>query len=625
MAPDLVQEGFLAAPPLINQQMYDLSVKHPNWLADVGEVEEFPRGAGTIIEQIIFKGARPQIERGWAQWRTLNNNSGCNPGTGPDCNYNWTLWGGYGFERKVAQLMGRDFRTPDYCINEIQTTAQFREVMAKVIENIFAQRDFFREFSIGQNTITGLTKKYVVDSSGPRYKPANIYAYPDVGSATLSALNIEMLQFFYEQMRRAPSTIPYDVIDGAPIFALECSHQLLARLYRDDQTLRQDVRFSGLANDLLTKYNFMSTIRGMFIAAPILYPRRFNIVGGEPIEVLPFVNGVPADVGFYTDINPGYEAATHEEVIIHGKNPFKLFYLPTESSLGNNMTFGPEPSFLDTWLWVNPTTDCDPFRRTGFFASSIKLAIAPQFSDGMFSILVERPSIGLMFMQNPQPLCPVDPPTCDNTIPVGSCPCPVVAAVLPDPFTAGNWDFTFFLPITGSAMDDVVFNLSNGGTITGTLVQISSDGLVAEITMPDGFNGDVSQVQTIACTTQLYCSSKVVCASDCRSGETDQVNVTLVQPIIADTAADIVYACMGDGTVQHLAVVSVNMATLVWTLEYAAGYGPTDDPTGAGDTALTADIVCDRLGIIKLCVPPATDASCPECDSVDSSCSGAQS
>jgi hypothetical protein len=605
--------------------MYDLSVKHPNWLADVAEVEEFPRGNGTIIEQIIFKGSRPQIERGWAQWRTLANNTGCADGQGPDGNYNWTTWGGYGFERKVAQLMSRDFRTPDYNVNEIQTTAQFKEVVAKVIENIFAQRDFFREFSIGQNALTGLAKKYVIDSSGPRYNTANIYAYAPTGSATLSALNITLLEFFYEQMRRAPSTIPYDVIDGSPVFALECSHQLLSHLYRDDPNLRQDVRFSGLANDNLTKYNFMSTIRGMYVAAPILYPRRFNRVGGIPVEILPFVNNIPAEVGSYTDINPAYEAATHEEVLIHGKNPFKMFYLPTEASLGNNMTFGPEPSFLDTWLWVNPATDCDPFRRTGFFASSIKVAIAPQFSDGIFGILVERPSRQLMFMPNPSPTCPTTPVDCGNTIPVQDCPCPVVASVVQNPLHPTRWFFTFFLPITGVDGGTVTFSLDNGGQISGTLFGAVDASLVAEITMPASFDGATAGITTISCDSVATCSATVVCAPDCRSGETNQIVLTLSNPIVADTASDIIYACFGDGIVQHLSVISVDQVNLKWTVEYAAGYGPTDDPTGAGDTNLNADMICDRGGILKVCVPPATDATCPSCDSSVTTCSGAQS
>lgn len=369
----------------------------------------------------------------------------------------------------------------------------------------------------------------------------------------------------------------------------------------------------------------MSTIRGMFIAAPILYPRRFNIVSGVPVEILPFVNGIPGDVGTYTDINPAYEAATHEEILIHGKNPFKLFYLPVEASLGNNMNFGPEPSFLDTWLWVNPTTDCDPFRRTGFFASSIKMAIAPQFSDGIFGILVERPSRGLMFQQNPLPVCPVEPPSCDNTIPVGACPCPAIISAMENPLTANLWYFTLATPVTGLNGATVTFTLDNGGEIEGTLAAAADAALVIAVTMPASYNGVTSNVVTIACTSNATCNAGVVCATDCGSNQTDQVELTLTNPILAQSADDVIYACMGDGTVQHLKVISVDMSTLKWTVGYASGYGPTWDPTGAGDTQLNADMICDRGGIIRVCVPPDTDASCPACTSSDSACTGAQS
>jgi len=177
------------------------------------------------------------------------------------------------------------------------------------------------------------------------------------------------------------------------MFALTCSHELLSRLYRDDPQLRQDVRFSSEANNLLEKYNFMSTIRGMFIAAPVLYPRRFKIVEGEPVEVLPFVNNVPSEAGAYTDINGDYQdssVATHEEIILNGKYPFKIFYMPTESTLGQNTSFGPEWSFFNSWSWINPLTVQDPARRNGFFFTSATIGVSQQFSDGVYSILVSN-------------------------------------------------------------------------------------------------------------------------------------------------------------------------------------------------------------------------------------------
>jgi len=622
VTPDTVQEAFLASPPLIAQEILDLTVRNPNFLRDMYQVEEWPRGQGTIMEQLIFRGGMPQIERGFDQWKKIANISGCAPCEGPDCSYNWTTFGGYAWQRKQTSLMEREFRSPSYCINEIQTTAHFREVFAKLVENLYAQINFFKEMNIGQNFLTGIAKKYVIDSEGAKCNPQNPYVYRNTGGVRLSTLNIEMLTFFYENMRRMPDAVPYDVIDGSPIYSMLVSAELMARLYRDDNNLRQDVRFSGLANDLLMRYNFMSTVRGMFIVAPILYPRRFNLDAAfNPVEVLPFVNGVPGDVGTYTYLNPAYDAATYEEVILHGKWPFKVFLMPTETTLGDNTSFGPEFSFMNQWLWVNPMTVCDPFRRVGYFATSAKMGMSQQFSEGVFGVLVERAPRSLMAIYTPNPVCPVAPPVCTNVVPDVGCPCPLVMSITANPFAANSYYFTFATAVTGSPLDPVILEFDNGAPITGTLVQISTDGLTAEISFTDGLcDGVCSHIVSVFCQNNLACSSTVQQASDCRSDQTGNVKLILTRGIRAITAGDIITAYFGDCTTADLEIVSVDSCNLEWVVQYAPGFGPTDDPTGVGYTVLSADMICDRGGIKKVCVPPATDATCPACDQTSTPC-----
>ncbi len=623
MTPSQVDEAFLASQPYIANEILDLTIKSPNWMGSLWAMEEWPRGVGSMMEQIVFKGAMPQIERDFDKWKKQGNLQGCDPCAPPDCSYNWTMFGGHGLERKVTSLMNRDFRTPDYCVNEIQNTAHFKEMFGAVVNNIHRQTDFFKEMNIGQNFLTMLAKKYVVDSDGAKPNVANPYVYRPVGTAELAALNIEMLEFFYEQLRRMPNAIPYDVIDGSPIYALEASSQLLSRLYRDDSKLREDVRFSGLANDALMKYNFMSTIRGMYIAAPILYPRRFTLtaVTGEPVEVLPFINGVPAEVGSYTDINPMYEMATHEEILIHGKWPFKVFFEPTEQTLGGNTSFGPEFSFMNSWLWINPLTQSDPFRRVGYFATSAKIGLSQQFSDGIFGILVARPSVRLMAQWNPVPVCPPAMPDCDNSVPAGVCPCPLIGSVTADPFTAGTYVFTFYTSPDVAAEDPIQIQLDNGAYITGEVVQVSTDGLTVSVSFTTDPGADLGcHVVGIFCDTGLGCSATVVNACDCRSNQTGHVELTLSNAIKAIDADDDILVYFGDCTQALLTVVSVDASTLTWVVEYGTGYGPTDDPTGEGDTILSADMICDRGGISKVCVPPATDASCPACGLTVAAC-----
>lgn len=616
-----VNEAFLAAPPLIDATILDLTLKFPVWLSDLWEMKSWPNGAGTKMEQLIFRGEMPEIERGFDKWGKVGNISGCEPCEPPSCGYNWTMFGGHAFQRKITELMEREFRTPTYCVKEIQTTAQFETVFPKIIQNIHAQVQFFKENSIGQNFLSMLSKKFIVDGGGAKCNTEDPYSYRNVGSPTvrLSALNISMLKFFYEQMRKIPDVIPYDTVDGRPIYALEASDDLIQNLYLDDPNLRQDLRFSGYANDLVTKYNFLSTIRGMFIPAPIDYPRRFNIVAGEPVEVLPFVRGVPGEVGTFTYLSEAYMLATHEEVLMHGMHPFTIFTKSTVTTLGAGSSFGPEPSFMESWKWVNPETVCDPFQREGFFASAANLGLSQQFSDGIFAVLVERPQIATMAMYTPNPVCPVVPPTCTNIVPDVGCPCPAVVSTSVDPIS-GNYFFTFATPTAGEADDPVLLELDTGVAVTGTLEAISTDGLTIEVSFADGvFSGSLlCHVIGIECQTTAACSATVMSTCDCRSGQTNAVKLTLSNPIVAQTAAQVLRVYFGDCTEANVVIVSVDAATATWTVRYATGYGPTDNPTGAGgppatNAPLSADMICDRGGILKVCVPTATVGSCPAC------------
>lgn len=616
---EAVNEGFLKAPPLIAAQILDLTIKHPNWLRDLPQLEEFPRGNGTQGQQLIFRGEMPQIERGLNSWKQLGNNQGCGDTCSPDCGYNWTVFGGHGIDRKIFSLMSRDFRSPDYCIREIQTTAHFEQIMAMTVQTLYRQVDFFKEINIGQNVLTMLAKKYVVDSGGAKGNPADPYSYRALGTATLSMLNVYMLQFFYEWMRKLPDCIPYDVVNGSPIFALECSEQLLSELYRIDQTMRWDVRFSGAANDLLTRYNFLTTIKGMFLPAPILFPRRFNwnSVAGTWDEVLPFVKGIPAEVGSYTGFNPNYELAEYEEILVHGKFPFKIFYLPTETTLGQNTNFGPEYAYFNAWRWINPETRLDPARRVGFFFTSATIGIAPQWSEGIFAILVARPSVKQMAMFYPNVACPPTPNDCDNEVPATSCPCPTIISVVANPVTAGNYFITMSVPVSTSPSASIQLALEGGGYVTGTVAAVDASGYHLEVTL--GACNVCNRIIGIYCDDTLGCYSEVIKASDCRSDETGAVKVWLKRPIKAVTPGDVILATMGDTTTQGLVVVAVDMCQNLWYLRYATGYGPTDDPDCAdnlrlaGEEGCTMDILCDRCGIISVCVPPETDATCPDC------------
>lgn len=588
-----VQEAFLAAPPLISQKILDLTVQYPSWLSDVVGIEPWPNGEGTVMEQLIFRGEMPQVERGFDAWQKLNNNTGCNPCSGPDCSYNWTTLGGHSFDKKIVSLMRRDFKSPSYCVKEIQTSYQFKDAFEKIVENLYRQIAFMKEINISFNFLTQLSKKFVIDSEGPKGNPADPYSYRPKGTAKLARFSMDACEWVYDWMSNDTSAQPYAFTDGAPVFAVTASRQMFSHLFRNDRELREDIRRSSFADQNLLKYNFMNTIRGMFLPAVIKYPRRFEYdeTAGW-LEILPYVNGIPALAGTYTDVNPAYLMATYEEVLFHGKDPFKIFTHATEESLGANTSFGPEYAYMDNWQWINVKTNQDPFQRVGFFATSAEIGLSQQHSEGVYGFIFKRPDIRNSAQFDAEPACPPEDVVCSNVVPAVSCACPIILSVVANAARANTYVIEFAQAIDAEAEEQIQFALQSGGYVTGTVVTVSEDGRFVEVTLPATFSlAACNGITAVFCSDTMGCSSDVQAITACSdSGYT----LILKKAIKAITASDVITGYCGDGSTVELTVVSADLATNTWVV------------TKVGS--------CDCGGIVSVCVPPSTDATCPSCD-----------
>lgn len=590
-----VQEAFLASPPAISEQILVKNLQHPIWLTELIKVSPFPHGVGTEMQQLILRGELPALERGFDKWKRLGNNQGCAPCDGPDCSYNWSTFGGHGISRKVMSLMTRDFTSPSYCIKQIQTTHAFKQVFDQVVINLQRQTAFFKEYNVSFNGLVQIAKKYIIDSGGAKGNRADPYSYPTVGTVRLSAVNIEIFEFFYEFMRRIPDATPLLMQGSSPLFGALMSEQLLSRLYRDDPSIRQDVRFSSLADSLVRDYNFLDKIRSMFVPTPILYPRRFNIVDGELVEVYPFITCVPDEVGSHTDFSPAYNSATHEEIILYGMNPFELMVLPTLTSLGNNTDFGPEYEYFNAWQWFNPRTEQDPFGREGRFLTTATIGISQQYSEGVYAFVVERPRVSLMATFYPEPVCPPDPVDCGNEIDPPGCPCPLIESVSANPITPGNYFIylTVALADTVIVTDTIQLGVQTGGFVEAEVVAISADRLVVEVSFTE-------EVPACDIFTDLFCDNTLGCSATVLDYEVNctdntQLDLTLSNPIRGDVGATLTIF-YGDGSSASVTVVSKDQVNNLWVVD-------------VGGTAF-----CDQVGgVLTLCVPPATDPTCPAC------------
>lgn len=589
---------FISAQPLISQEIKVREAKFPNFIRDMYKVSPFPLGSGTTMQEITYRGSMPQIERGFGKWRKLNDDAaGCDPCDPNHCGYNVEKLGGGGFERKVMELMDREFTSDTFCIKEIQTSLEFEKVFQLAVENLYSQISFFKEQNIGFNALTMLAKKIFVDSGGVKINPADPYTYPTLGAVRVSALNTYILSHVYERFRKLVDAEPMMMLNGRPVYGIIASDELFSRLYRDDPQLREDIRQSSMADDLINKYSFSHTIEGKFIPIPYLYPRRFNISNGEVVEVLPWLNGIPLEVGSYTSVNPDYEEATHEGVILTGMSPFEIYTLTTSPTLGENTEFGPEPTFFEDWQWMNFKNDTDPYGRLGYFMTSGTIGVSQQYSSGIFELLVERPKGNTLATFYPEPVCPPEAVACDNEVSLSGCPCPQITDYHVNPLT-GNLFITLATPYTIGVATEVLLALTNGGYATGTIENIDADpATVIELS----FTGTIPaacDIASIWCVDTLECEATVLSYDNKGQAAEDTYSVVLDNPIKAVTApTDVVYVYLGDGTeITTATVASLDIPTNTWVLDL--------------DGTIVTDANC---GIVKVCVPTATIAECPGC------------
>ena len=252
---------------------------------------------------------------------------------------------------------------------------------------------------------------------------------------------------------------------------------------------------------------------------------------------------------------------------------------------------------LNKWIIYANSPESLILKKIGYDRDTLK--VAPQFSRSIYGILVERPSNGIMFSVLPAASCPVTPVECNNTVPAVGCPCSLITNAFANPIN-GHTILELAVPLSPvpSPAATLQFGIDTGGYLTGTVVTAAADGSSVEVTFPNGTDlGVCDHFTTVFCDNTLGCSATV--QSQCTAG-TSSLSVVLSNPIKADTNNDNVVVTFTDGTTATVQVNGTpNMSTLTWVLD---GFSPS---FAAG--------TCDVPAIVSVCVPPGTDATCPDC------------
>lgn len=601
--PAMADLAFRESELFIDREITDRSYRMNRYLMDYAPVKIFPDGSGYSMTKVRFFGdIGPQYD-GYDGWRKEQRSRPVANGCGPKhdaCGYVWEEVG-HGFEELHFSLMRRDLRTIPICVHDIRTFWEFQQYQNLIFQNLTEISANMRE-QLNRNALIGFSVKHVVTSKGLEINSANPYELPNIAGVTLGKLNFRVLKRLYSALIREAGMFALDTIDGRPVFGLMASDETIDDMFMEDPDVRQDLRWSSMADSLLKRYNFMDTVRGQFIVIPDPLAARYTVdASGNLTRVFPYERDVQIQSGTRPAPNPAYDLATFEYVQILTRDVFALRSRKAISTVGGNTDFNAETSMFE-WKWHNPERWCDPNRRVGFYFANGELGVEPGDFTDIPGILVQRRPFGLDAQFWPAAVCPPDEVDCDNELAVQGCPTPQVVGCCEDLTDATRLQLRFSSPLPGMDAEtpyNITLELDDGSLKVVSVVAESTDLCAATVDFgsetPECCVGRYVQVLAV---TPNACSAPVVSETCSDNGLVH--TLTMQYPLKAFANGATVSALGSDGVYRD-----VTITTGASSLTYIATYA-----------ALLPEGVCTEA----LCIPTLLDAACPACSPAAVTC-----
>ena len=181
----------------------------------------------------------------------------------------------------------------------------------------------------------------------------------------------------------------YGQIDGTPVFTVFMSSEQQRALIKGNTEIRQDYRLAD-PKALLKPFGVKRVYGGFYHIIDDKAPRwNFDEQDGW-VRVPFYVSGTVDGVSGIAVVNPDYETALYEDVIIyHPKVVKKLMQKPL-SSIGGGTTFRAR-DYAGEIQWVNEyDKECNKYRDNGFWSARLRAAYQDLIPEYGYAIRVLR-------------------------------------------------------------------------------------------------------------------------------------------------------------------------------------------------------------------------------------------
>lgn len=344
--------------------------------------QNFPSGMGQTLQTLIYQRTTVPDVSG-AAWTDVNFNSGDGSSCNPDAQQI-----NYAFSYKSYNLKQLNVKSPVLCVNDLRYAWEIQEQLAEqfrilsenttwIWENRY--RDEYLRLA-GNHIVLNSLDPYSVASSGSEQD------FPAVEPIT--TLQQGYLDAYYLQIARDNATGAYAKIDGQNQFALIASPEIINALKKQNNEIRQDIRFSSEANTLLAPLGATWAYMNYIYIADMQVPR-YNFVNGEYVRV-PYYVTAPASSGQQAVVNPAYLTAPYEVAFIFNPEAYTSRVASAITSPGGNTSFNPV-NYRGDFVWINNRDNgCNILGDQGYFYSRSMQGSQPKRTEWAYAILYRR-------------------------------------------------------------------------------------------------------------------------------------------------------------------------------------------------------------------------------------------
>lgn len=302
---------------------------------------------------------------------------------------------------RAVSLSHKAIETADFCIEKVRTKTEFNTFLDKITSALAGVTSWVLTGRYLQGYRSIADHHMVMTLDGPvDADEADNLGY-DISTAPNASLSQGVLDDIRTDMLREigdDDVFMRDSANESTVLPLFIGDELSRNLIKDNDDIRQDVRFAyqgqGEKSPLMDALmNIMPNQRkayGGWTHFILRYPPRYNIVQGVLTRVEPFLGETAATKGKKRPTNPAYKTARYEEVFPWHPGVMKVLEMQKLTSAGGRFNFSAVDT-TGTFRWINEYhRDCNPDRNKGYFRSVFKNAIAPQFPELGYTLLVER-------------------------------------------------------------------------------------------------------------------------------------------------------------------------------------------------------------------------------------------